>query len=93
MKYLIFLIVGMSRKLTLFGVTMYLRHWILFFIFIIMAVIGILIMILYSSPIVYDLIGSTVSIVSILLAALTFIYSASRAQVDELRREFSEYRG
>lgn len=81
------------RKVTLFGVTMEFRFWVIGFISLTWAIIGFLIMIFFSPPMIMDLLGSTSSTVGIIVAVLAWIYGASREQVNDVLMELRNFRG
>ena len=79
-----------NKEVTLFGVTMKFKYWVMGFIFLVIAILGFLIIVFYS-PLEYDLIGLGIGIIGTMLTALTWMYGAGRRQVDEFRREFSKF--
>ena len=81
----------LDREVTLLGVTMELRYWIIGFIFLVIAIICFLIAILYTPP-VQDVVSVGVGIVSALLTALTWTHGATRRQVSTFMSEFREFR-
>jgi len=78
-----------DREVRLFGVSMKLRYWILALLFIVVAMIGYLTAILYS-PLIYDLIGTSIGTVSLILATLTIIYGASKTQIETFREDITK---
>jgi len=79
------------KKVTIFGVTMEFRFWITGFIFLIIAIICFTLPFILT-PITVDLVSIGFGIVSTLLTLTSWIYGASREQVNTLIIEFREFR-
>ena len=78
-----------DREVRLFGVSMKLRYWILALLFTAIAIVGYLTAIIYS-PLIHDLIGTSIGTVSLILVALTIIYGASRTQIETFREDVTK---
>ncbi|PCN51164.1 hypothetical protein B6U99_00880 [Candidatus Geothermarchaeota archaeon ex4572_27] len=86
------------RRVRLFGLTMEVRFWVMTFIGIALTIIGFL-LIIFSGPLMEDLLGVMMGMIGMLFTGFTLFYSASRDQVNTLsyelrdfRREFREFR-
>ena len=76
----------LDREVRVFGISMRLRYWIATFTFLIIAIIGYLLA-LICSPLIYDLVGTSIGTAGLILAMLSAIYGATRGQIELFREE------
>ncbi|RLE54554.1 MAG: hypothetical protein DRJ40_10735 [Thermoprotei archaeon] len=81
----------LDREVTFLGITMELRYWILGLIFLALAILGIVLRELYSSPIV-DILSATLTLVGTVLSVMTWITGSTKKQISTLTSKVDELR-
>jgi hypothetical protein len=79
----------MERDVSLFGLTMKLKYWIVSLGFLAVGILGFLTVMLFT-PLVYDLIGASIGVIGVLIIVISAVYGAISRQVEAFKTEFKE---
>jgi Flp pilus assembly protein TadB len=79
----------MERDVSLFGLTMKLKYWIVSLGFLAVGILGFLTIMLFT-PLVY-LIGASIGVIGVLISVISAVYGATSRQVEAFKTEFKEF--